>query len=104
MKFRCPCSGCLVEPICKDPCDKFSKFILPLHNITERMMEFFENIDDNIPQDKGIRRFLFEKGGEFIIVPIVFCFFRYVLGVKTNIKETTLFDKRYSKWEESREE
>jgi len=102
MILRCPCNGCIVDPVCKDPCDKFSEFIGPLSSIGEKVTGRLEAIDESLAET-GVLRWIFETGGEFIFVPVVFCFVRHCLGIKTTIHEISLFDERFQAWAEAKE-
>lgn len=97
IKFRCPCNTCLVGMTCKEPCDLFDKFIIPVNKVMQRLEDFFGAIDDMIPNPSK-RSAFFDIVGSYVIAPVVFYSLIFTFGIKTHMKERSLFDERYSKW------
>ena len=79
---RCPCDKCLVEVVCKDPCDDFKNFVVPVDEELElwekRFMEIEEFLDDTIFETP------YEVVGEYFFGPIFYIYmkFKYRLDVK----------------------
>lgn len=99
MISRCPCRKCLIEPVCKDPCDDFSKFAAPLNKLLGFFENFFGAIDDIIGEFSKLSS-LYDWFGEHFILPISFYLFIKLFAIKTDMKGVTLFDERLSIWEE----
>ena len=95
--MRCPCSKCLIEPICTEPCPNFSEFIKPIDKGCQFLEKFFEKIDswfqmDTIP-DK-----IYNWTGEHIIEPVIFYLLTSIFAIKTNrTGAPSKFDERWEK-------
>jgi hypothetical protein len=100
MISRCPCRKCLVEPVCKNPCDDFSKFAGPLNDMIDRFENFFGGIDDFLTGSR--LGDIYDWIGEYFILPGTFYLFTKVLSIKTEMEGSSLFDERLSLWDDRR--
>ena len=102
MIFRYPCKNCIVDPTCKDPCDKFGIFIEPIHKKLDWIGRVCEYVDDNwiVPKSRADK--IFDAFGDYIFAPLVFYYIKFVHGVKAEKVEVTLFDERFTTWENRR--
>ena len=98
----CPCRKCLIEPICKTSCDKFSIFITPISKFTDGLERVCEWVDHNI-KDGGVLDRIFEFVGTKVVDPVLFYTFKHAFRIKIHRKDMWLFDERYTDWENKQE-
>ena len=99
MKLRCPCNKCLVQVTCKESCEDFGNFMMPWHKFSEVFIQICDKIDSKLEQG-SFAETTFTCFGEYIILPGMYLFLKYVLGLKINWEENTLMDDRMSHWED----
>lgn len=100
IKFRSPCNRCVIQPMCKEPCDDYSKFIAPIYERTLLVTSFFEWVDDRLEDYEYLSR-AYDFIGEYILSPAWCLMLRFVFGLKTTINDKfkTMDDIRYRNWQ-----
>lgn len=95
--IRYPCSKCLVDTMCKEPCQKFATFMDPVDGLTENIGNFIEKIDDKIDINGPFQK-PFDYFGEHIFTPVFDLFVFITYGIKVEKTARDKFEARYTKW------